>query len=128
MDPAIPRSLRTCIYPVADLAAAKAWYAQAFETTPNFDEPFYVGFTVGGFELGLLPAGDGLAPSTSGAEVLWAVDDIRAAHARLVALGATELSAVADVGGDILVSALRCPFGNRIGLIFNPHFDVGQVR
>jgi hypothetical protein len=50
LDAAIPRGLRTCIYPVEDLAAAKAWYAQAFNATPNFDEPFYVGFTVGGFE------------------------------------------------------------------------------
>jgi hypothetical protein len=62
------------------------------------------------------------------AKVLWGVDDIHAAHARSIALGASELSAVQDVGSGILVSALRCPFANRLGLIFNPHFDVATVR
>ena len=48
--------LRTTIYQVPDLAAAKAWYTKAFAKAPYFDEPFYVGFNIGGFELGLLPA------------------------------------------------------------------------
>ena len=47
--------LRTTIYLVNDLEKAKAWYAEAFETQPYFDEPFYVGFNIGGYELGLLP-------------------------------------------------------------------------
>ena len=45
--------LRTVIYRVRDLAAAKAWYANAFGAQPYFDELFYVGFEVGGYELGL---------------------------------------------------------------------------
>jgi len=55
--------LRTVIYPVADLARAKLWYEQVVGAKPYFDEPFYVGFTVGGFELGLLPDA---TPGTSG--------------------------------------------------------------
>lgn len=47
--------LRTAIYPAPDLAAAKAWYSKVLDLAPYFDEPFYVGFSVGGFELGLLP-------------------------------------------------------------------------
>jgi catechol 2,3-dioxygenase-like lactoylglutathione lyase family enzyme len=43
--------LRTAIYRVPDLAKAKAWYAKAFGTQPYFDEPFYVGFSIGGYEL-----------------------------------------------------------------------------
>ena len=34
--------LRTVIYHVPDLTAAKAWYAAAFGVTPYFDEPFDV--------------------------------------------------------------------------------------
>ena len=49
--------LRTAIYPVQDLARAKVWYEQVVGAKPYFDEPFYVGFSVGGFELGLLPDG-----------------------------------------------------------------------
>jgi catechol 2,3-dioxygenase-like lactoylglutathione lyase family enzyme len=51
--------LRTVIYHAPDLAAAKAWYATAFGVRPYFDEPFYVGFEIGGFELGLDPDNKG---------------------------------------------------------------------
>ena len=44
------KGLRTTIYKVSDLARAKACYAQAFGLAPYFDEPFYVGFNLGGFE------------------------------------------------------------------------------
>lgn len=47
------RGLRTVIYKVPDLARAKTWYGSTFGIAPYFDEPFYVGFNVGGFELGL---------------------------------------------------------------------------
>ena len=47
--------LRTVNYHVTDLARAKAWYISALGKEPYFDEPFYVGFNVGGFELGLDP-------------------------------------------------------------------------
>ena len=60
--------LRTAIYPVADLDAAKRWYSQVLGQTPYFDQPFYVGFEVGGFELGLLPDGQ---PGTAGPQPLW---------------------------------------------------------
>lgn len=47
--------LRTTIYKVIDLEQAKAWYAQAFGVKPYFDEPFYVGFNIGGYELRIQP-------------------------------------------------------------------------
>ena len=47
--------LRTCIYRVSDLNAAKKWYAKVFQIEPYFNEPFYVGFNIAGYELGLLP-------------------------------------------------------------------------
>lgn len=50
--------LRTAAYSAADLAAARQWYARVLEIAPYFDEPFYVGFNVGGFELGIVPEGD----------------------------------------------------------------------
>src|ERR1022692_1269445 len=51
------KGLRTAIYHVNDLAKAKAWYSQVLEHEPYFDQPFYVGYEVGGFELGLVPGG-----------------------------------------------------------------------
>jgi predicted enzyme related to lactoylglutathione lyase len=117
--------LRTAIYPAPDLAAAKAWYAKLLGAEPTFDEPFYVGFAVGGFELGLLPSA---TPATDGPQPLWGVADIDAALAQVLGMGATLLAPVADVGGGIRVAAVQDPFGNRLGLIQNPNFDAAAVR
>jgi len=117
--------LRTAIYPVADLDAAKRWYAEMLGQPPYFDQPFYVGFSVGGFELGLLPDGQS---GTAGPQPLWGVADIGTAFARLLALGATEIEPVTAVGGGIKVASVRDPFGNRFGLIENPLFDLKAVR
>ncbi|MDP3909203.1 MAG: hypothetical protein Q8Q14_02335 [Gemmatimonadales bacterium] len=40
---------------------------------PYFDEPFYVGFNVGGYELGLNPDIQGVPPGKGGATVTTAV-------------------------------------------------------
>ena len=111
--------LRTAIYPVLDLSSAKLWYEQVLGIPPYFDEPYYVGFSVGGFELGLIP--DGI-PSTNGPQPLWGVSDAQAAFERLLALGATEIEPVTDVGEGIKVAAVQDPFGNRVGIIENPNF------
>ena len=120
------KGLRTAIYPVADLAAAKAWYGKVFEAEPYFDQPFYVGFSVGGFELGLLP--DGAVPGKAGSLVYWGVEDIEAEVARITALGATVHGAIQDVGEGIRTVELADPFGNLLCLILNPHFDLKAVR
>jgi hypothetical protein len=46
----------------------------------------------------------------------------------LLKLGATPLAPVANVGAGIKVAAVNDPFGNRFGIIENPHFDAGAVR
>lgn len=117
--------LRTVIYPAPDLARAKQWYSEVLGQPPYFDQPFYVGYNVGGFELGLLPDA---TPGTSGPQALWGVADAEAAHARLLALGATPLEPVTEVGEGIKVAAVTDPFGNRLGIIENPVFDLKAVR
>jgi catechol 2,3-dioxygenase-like lactoylglutathione lyase family enzyme len=117
--------LRTVIYPTPDLSAAKAWYAKVLGEAPYFDEPFYVGFSVGGFELGLLPDA---TPGTNGPQPHWGVAAIEAAYARLLELGALALEPVTEVGGGIKVAAVQDPFGNRLGIIENPNFSTSAVR
>ena len=117
--------LRTAIYPVNDLQAARDWYARVIDQSPYFDEPFYVGFAVGGFELGLIPDG---TPGVTGAQPLWGVDQVDQALARLVSLGAEVLEPVTEVGEGIRVAAIRDPFGNRFGIIENPHFRREAIR
>jgi predicted enzyme related to lactoylglutathione lyase len=117
--------LRSAIYPVSNLGDAKTWYAEVLGVAPYFDEPFYVGFSVGGFEFGLVADG---VPGLDGAQPLWGVENIESAHKRLIELGASELEPVTDVGGGIKVAAVADPFGNRFGIIENPHFDMKAVR
>jgi predicted enzyme related to lactoylglutathione lyase len=113
--------LRTVIYHAPDLAAAKAWYAAALGISPYFDEPFYVGFQIGGFELGLDPDLSGVNVGNN-AVAYWGVADIDESYARLLERGATPRQPVKDVGGEIKVATVADPFGNIIGLIQNPHF------
>lgn len=117
--------LRTAIYPVTDLPRAKEWYERVAGVKPYFDEPYYVGFNVGGFELGLLPDA---TPGTTGPQPLWGVPDAKAELERLIGLGATELEPLTEVGGGIKVAAVKDPFGNRFGIIENPHFSAAAVR
>jgi predicted enzyme related to lactoylglutathione lyase len=116
--------LRTAIYHVDDLEKAKAWYSQVLETQPYFDEPFYVGFNVGGFELGLNPDLSQARPGSGGVVTYWGVADADAALARLLGLGAREHEGVQDVGGGIRVATVLDPFGNVLGIIENPHFRI----
>lgn len=115
--------LRTVIYHVADLDKAKTWYAKAFGAAPYFDEPFYVGFEIGGYELGLHPDVEHVTVGNN-AVAYWGVPDIEQAFQHMLACGAEPRDDIKDVGGDIKVAALADPFGNVIGLIENPHFSV----
>ena len=118
------QGLRTVIYAVADLEKAKDWYSQVLSQQPYFSQPFYVGFKVGGFELGLDPDTTAVKPGNN-AVAYWGVADAKAAHARLLGLGARENSPVQDVGDGILVGRVLDPFGNVLGIIQNPNFKLG---
>ena len=117
--------LRTAIYPVKDLAKAKEWYSKVLGVAPYFDQPFYVGYQVGGFELGLLPQGES---SIDGAQPLWGVSNIEDTFEELLKLGATSIDPVTDVGEGIKVAAVQDPFGNRLGIIQNPNFNPKDVK
>lgn len=109
------QGLRTVIYHVKDLAKATQWYTAVTGHPPYFNEPFYVGFDIGGYELGLLPDGDGVT-------TYWGTPNIDAEHARLIALGAKPNGEIKDVGDGIRVASVFDPFGNVVGIIENPHF------
>ena len=111
--------LRTAIYHTPDIAEGKRWYTKVLGQGPYFDQPFYVGFNVAGFELGLTPDAKQMS-----AGAYWGVKDIRATYARLLELGAEPRTDVRDVGDDILTADVVDPWGNVFGLIQNPHFKV----
>ncbi len=118
--------LRTLIFKVNDLQTAKLWYSKAFQVEPYFDEPFYVGFNIGGFELGLDPDGALVQTGVSNATTYWGVEHIQQEFERLIGLGAQPISSPQNVGGEIIVATIADPWGNQFGLIYNPHFSIGS--
>jgi predicted enzyme related to lactoylglutathione lyase len=116
--------LRTAKYTARDLAAAKAWYREVLGFDPYFDEPFYVGFNVGGFELGIVPDPEAAEDRPEAGAAYWGVPSADRAFERLVHLGAAPYEAIQDVGGGIRIGAVRDPFGNILGVIENPGFRI----
>ena len=116
--------LRTVIYHAPDLAKTKAWYTQALGIEPYFDQPFYVGFNVGGYELGLDPDASSTPGGKEGAVAYWGVANAEQSFRRLISLGALERSVPQEVGEGIRVATVFDPFGNIFGIIENPHFKL----
>lgn len=116
--------LRTATYHVDDIEKGKAWYTEVLGVKPYFDEPFYVGFNVGGYELGLQPSKGQGGKKADGAVAYWGVEDAASAFTRMLELGATIHEEVQDVGGGIKVATVKDPFGNVFGIIENPNFKL----
>jgi predicted enzyme related to lactoylglutathione lyase len=114
--------LRTVVYKVTDLDKAKSWYSKVFGIEPYFDQPFYVGYEVGGFELGLDPSSENRTPGLGGSTAYWGVKDLSATLTSLAKNGVSVLIPLQEVGDGIKVATITDPFGNEIGLIENPHF------
>lgn len=115
--------LRTVVYRAVDLAAAREWYTEWIGAGPYFDEPFYLGFDVGGFELGITPAEDTITRGESGT-AYWGVTNADSAWRRLLKLGAKPHEPLADVGDGVRIGSVVDPFGNIIGIVTNPHFKI----
>ena len=116
------KGLGTVVYHVTDLARAKEWYARVFQQQPYFDQPFYVGFNIAGYELGLVPNTAPVPTGRSGSVAYGRVDILEPAVEHFVAAGAAVVEPAQDVGEGIKVATVTDPFGNAIGLIENPHF------
>ncbi|MFI0350205.1 VOC family protein [Actinomadura sp. 9N407] len=107
--------VQTIIFPIQDLEKGKALLALLAGAEPYMDEPYYVGFKIGGQDVGLDPGArdKGLTHPTP----YWHVADIRAKYQALLDGGATSVQDVRDVGGGKLVASVRDGEGNVIGLI-----------
>ncbi len=110
--------IRTIIYPVTDLARAKALYGALLGVAPNLDEAYYVGFRVGDQDIGLDP--NGHSQGMTGPIGYWGVDDIAESLKQLLDAGAEAQQEVKDVGGGKLIASVKDADGNIIGLIQAP--------
>jgi catechol 2,3-dioxygenase-like lactoylglutathione lyase family enzyme len=119
--------LRTSIYRVSDIEKATQWYADFLGFEPYFAEPFYVGFNVAGYELGLQPEEGAIKSKSEGVNTYWGVENVQETYQKLIALGASEHEKPQDVGGSIIVASVKDPWDNLFGIIFNPHFTLTNL-
>ena len=105
----------TVIYPVKDIAKAKALFRDLLGVEPYVDSPYYVGFKVGNQDIGLAPNGH-----NEGMTAFYHVDDIRKSLKLLVDAGAKTIQEIKDVGGGKLIASVKDENGNIIGLIQMP--------
>ena len=120
------QGVRTVIYYVKDLEKAKAWYTKIFDCSPYFDQPYYVGFNIEGFELGLAPDKDG-ENFENNTVVYWGVKDAKAIYAELLEEGSIANEPIKDVGEGILLGTVIDPAGNVFGITENPHYQQQKV-
>ncbi|HEY5092289.1 MAG TPA: VOC family protein [Acidimicrobiales bacterium] len=104
----------TVLYPVKDVEQAKAFFAALFGVAPHADSPYYVGFSVDGNEIGLIP--NGHDQGMSGPEPYYDVENIAAVLEALEALGAVVVQRPTDVAAGLLVAKIKDIDGNLIGL------------
>lgn len=114
--------LRTVVYKVDELKKATDWYSRVFDTSPYFEEPFYVGFNIAGYELGLEPVEKNSIDIGTNEISYWGVTDVQISYQRMLDLGATSHEEPQNVGGDIVTASVTDPWGNVIGIIYNPEF------
>ena len=106
-------TLENIVYTVPDLDAAKAITGALLGVEPHTDQPYYVGFNVGGTEIGLTPSQDGGQKTIAHNRVA----DMGAALDEVQHAGATLVDAARDVGGGTLVATVSDPGGTLFGLI-----------
>jgi predicted enzyme related to lactoylglutathione lyase len=110
----VPTQFNTVLYPVKDLDKAKATFTALFGAEPQVDSPYYVGYSVEGHEIGLVP--NGHDQGMVGPEPFYDVEDIDAMLIALQGVGATVVQEPRDVGAGMLVAKVRDTEGNVIGV------------
>jgi predicted enzyme related to lactoylglutathione lyase len=126
------RGMATVNFWAEDVAAARDWYGELFGVEayfqrPDADTPAYVEFRIGDSadEFGIIDrryAPGAMQPGSGGAILFWHVDDIDAAFARLLALGATEYDPITPRESGFITASVLDPFGNILGIMYNPHY------
>jgi predicted enzyme related to lactoylglutathione lyase len=134
------RGLAQLIFFADDMDAARRWYSELLGMEPYFERPgpdgglAYLEFRVGDYqhEFGIIDrrfAPHGAAGGPAGAIANWHVDDVDAALGKLLAMGATVHEPRIDRGDSGWVTAsVVDPFGNLLGITYNPHFVAIRER
>jgi predicted enzyme related to lactoylglutathione lyase len=111
----VTAGIKTVIYPVKDLDAARAAFTALIGADPAVDSPYYVGWQVDGQDIGLDP--NGHAQGLAGPVPYFHVSDIETRFAALLEAGASELQSIREVGGGRRIASVTTVEGNQIGLL-----------
>lgn len=127
------RGFATISYWAEDMEAAKTWYSDLLGMEPYFERRgpdgllVYAEFRVGDYqhELGLIDRR--FAPTRSAADpggviMYWHVDDVETLFEKLIDMGAEEYEPVTHRGQGFITASVTDPFGNVLGIMYNPHF------
>jgi predicted enzyme related to lactoylglutathione lyase len=115
-------------YRADDLEAAKKWYSDLLGIEPYFERAGYAEFRLGDYhhELGLIDSrySPGVpATGQAGSVTYWLVDDRAATLSKLVSMGgAKEYESMQDRGQGFITASVVDPFGNILGIMYNPHY------
>jgi catechol 2,3-dioxygenase-like lactoylglutathione lyase family enzyme len=138
------RGLTSVRYHTANLKRATGWYAELLGIEPHSEQLEYADFRPGDYQQKLVlldsryarnmrrldstastPVGRqrvGPEPRPEGVVVYLHVDDVPAAYDRLLSMGAKPHEAPRDFGEGFIGASVIDPFGNILGLEYNPHF------
>jgi|SRR6476469_5722961 len=108
------KGIKTIIYPVTDVNAAKATFRKLLGVEPYADQPYYVGFKIDDQDIGLVPKGTHAAMTA-----FYHVDDIKNSLQILLDAGAETIQDIRNVGGERLIASAKDKDGNIIGLVQN---------
>jgi predicted enzyme related to lactoylglutathione lyase len=108
------QGVKTVVYPVSDVVKAKAIFTALLGVEPFIDQPYYIGYRVGGQDIGLDPNGH-----RHGMTAYYDVEDIKATLQALLDNGATTVQDVTDVGGGKRIAVVKDAEGNIIGVSQN---------
>jgi predicted enzyme related to lactoylglutathione lyase len=103
-------NIKLLVYPVKDVEKAKAFFAKFLGVEPYVADAYYVGFRVGGLEVGLDPNG------TAGPIAYVDVEDIKSNIEAMTEAGGVVVKDVVEVGGGLLIAQVKDASGNVVGL------------
>ncbi len=128
-DKAILRGFATVSFFAADHESARKWYTEVLGIEPYYVMPGYIEFRLGDYqhELGIIdskyaPNNDTSATGPTGAVIYWHVDDVNSTLDYLLSKGAKQLDAPQDRGEGFITASVVDPFGNILGIMYNPHY------
>lgn len=105
------QNIKLIVYPVQDLEKAKKFFTKFLGVEPYAVSSFYVGFKIGGLEIGLDPNSKSKGPIA-----YVDVEDIKSYLQNLLSDGAQVVQDIKDVGQGLLIAQVKDESGNVLGL------------